>query len=119
MWKTYQALNYDNSMRHRFALDTALTLSPPMTFGLSSFESSRTDMFLVVSSRTELDDDVVDVTSFSALDVVAIKDMFLVVVVVAGARRSQPKTDDCRHLLARTSRRVTRKLRTLKVLNFF
>ncbi len=50
--------------------------------------SSRTDMFLVVPSRTVLDDDVVDVTSSSALDVVEIKDMFLVAVVVIGARRS-------------------------------
>ncbi len=35
--------------------------------------SSRTDICLVVSSRTEVDDDVVDVTWFSALDVVEIK----------------------------------------------
>ncbi len=40
-------------------------------------ESSRTDIFVVESSRTDLYDDVVDVTSFSALDVVEIKKTFL------------------------------------------
>ena len=43
---------------------------------MTLFLSSRTDIFLVVSSRTDQDDDVVvddDVTSFSALDVVEIK----------------------------------------------
>ncbi len=54
--------------------------------------SSRTDIFVVVSSRTGLYDDVVDVTSSTALDVVEKKDnkdMFVVVVVFdAGARRS-------------------------------
>ncbi len=35
--------------------------------------SSRTVITVVVSSRTDPDDDVVDVTSFSALDVVEIK----------------------------------------------
>ncbi len=38
--------------------------------------SSRTVIGLVVSSRTDLYDDVVDVTSYSALDVVAIKTFF-------------------------------------------
>ncbi len=36
-------------------------------------QSSRTAIFLVVPSRTDPDDDVVDVTSFSVLDVVEIK----------------------------------------------
>ncbi len=40
-----------------------------------------------MSSRTELYDDVVDVTSFSALDVVEIK-VVVVVVVVGSAGRS-------------------------------
>ncbi len=52
-------------------------------------------MFVVVSSRTDLcDDDVVDVTSFSALDVVEInkgnketQKTFFVVVVVEGTMR--------------------------------
>ncbi len=35
--------------------------------------SSRTDILVVVSSSTDLYDDVVDVTSFSALDVVETK----------------------------------------------
>ncbi len=35
--------------------------------------SSRTVILIIVSSRTELYDDVVDVTSHSALDVVEIK----------------------------------------------
>ncbi len=48
--------------------------------------SSRTDIIVVVSSRTDLDDDVVDVMSLSALDVVEIKDM--IVVVMVGARPS-------------------------------
>ncbi len=57
--------------------------------------SSRTDVVVVVSSRTDQDDDgVVDVTSFSALDVVEInKDVVVVVssstvIVAVGARRS-------------------------------
>ncbi len=44
-------------------------------------------MLVVVSSRTDLDDDVVDVTSLSALDVFEI-DILAVVVVVVGARHS-------------------------------
>ncbi len=61
-------------------------------------ESSRTDTFLVESSGTDPDDDVVDVVDVehvmlsSALDVVEIKikrDMFLVVVVVVGLTPSQ------------------------------
>ncbi len=50
--------------------------------------SSRTVVIAVVSSRTDLDDDVdvVDVTSYSALDVVEI--VVIAVVVVVGARRS-------------------------------
>ncbi len=44
-------------------------------------------MIVVESSRTDLHDDVVDVTLLSALDVVAIKNVIIVVVVVAGARR--------------------------------
>ncbi len=44
--------------------------------------SSRTDIIVVVSSRTDLDDDVVvDVTLSSALDVEEIKDIIVVVVV--------------------------------------
>ncbi len=46
------------------------------------------DICLVVSSRTDLHVDFVDVTSWSALDVVERKDTFVVVVVAVGARRS-------------------------------
>ncbi len=38
--------------------------------------SSRTDVLVFVPSRTDLDDDVDDVTSFSALDVVEINKTF-------------------------------------------
>ncbi len=48
---------------------------------------SRSVISVVVSSRTYPDDDVVDVTSFSALDVVEMKVISVVVVVVV-ARRS-------------------------------
>ncbi len=46
--------------------------------------SSRTDTCLVVSSRTDLDDDVVDVTSLSALDVVVLVDADLSHVQLLG-----------------------------------
>ncbi len=42
---------------------------------------------LVVSFRTDLDGDVVDVTSFSALDVVEIKRVVLVVALLCGEVR--------------------------------
>ncbi len=50
--------------------------------------SSRTVVFAIESSRTDPDDDVVDVTSFSALDVVETKRkvVFVVVVVASGGR---------------------------------
>ncbi len=52
--------------------------------------SSRTVIIFVVSSRTAMyDDDVDDVTSFLALDVVEMNNHILIfVVVVVGARRS-------------------------------
>ncbi len=57
-------------------------------------KSSRTVVVVVVSSRTDLYDDGVDVTSFSALDVVAImkKVVVVVVLVVVGARRVDIKS---------------------------
>ncbi len=48
--------------------------------------SSRTDVVVVVSSRTDGDDDVMDVTSFRALDDVEIKSVVVVVLGVVGAR---------------------------------
>ncbi len=42
----------------------------------------------VASSGTESDDDVADVTSFLALDVVDINEVNIYVVVAVGARRS-------------------------------
>ncbi len=55
---------------------------------LSLFSSSRNSVLVVVvSSRTEPYDDVDDVTSFSALDVVEIKDVLVIVVFVVGAGR--------------------------------
>ncbi len=51
-------------------------------------QSSKTVIGFVASSRTDPDDVVVDVTSFSALEVVEIKVIGFVAVVVVGARRS-------------------------------
>ncbi len=53
--------------------------------------SSKTVIIFVASSRTDLHDDVVDVTSFSALDVVEKFEkviIFVVIVIVVGARRN-------------------------------
>ncbi len=49
--------------------------------------SCRTITPVVLSSRADPDDDVVDVTSFSALDVVEINKITPVVVVAVGAGR--------------------------------
>ncbi len=54
--------------------------------GVVPRRSSRTLIIVVGSSRTDLHDDVVDVPSLSALDVV--ENGIIVVVVVVGARRS-------------------------------
>ncbi len=56
--------------------------------------SSRTDLVVVVSSRTDPDDDVVDVavTLFTALGIVEIEQIIVAVVVVVGARRRRNKT---------------------------
>ncbi len=72
-------------------------------------------MLFVVSSRTDLDDDFVDVASFSALDVAAQqKNMLFVVVLVVGARRgsinvSQDQAQETRNVSQdRANKRVPR-----------
>ncbi len=55
--------------------------------------STRTVIAVIASSRTDLeDDDDVNVTSFSALDVVEIKEV--IAVVVAESSRTEPNDDD-------------------------
>ncbi len=63
------------------------------TFSNHHYLEFRTDIIVVVvvSSRTELEDDVDDFASFSALDVVEKSKTQIVVVVVVGAGRSWNK----------------------------